>query len=160
MVVKLNKPLSTQSLTDASIAAVKIESNPYAGRKWVDIYITVGYLGDPKDPDSYIEQANPNTGDKALHIKIENGIHPFLGKSCVALGQCEKCGKWYKQINGICDCGASIHPYDGWDRLTKLNGAYEKFREALYEFLTQEVVCDPLDTTQVVKLLDAKLPEG
>lgn len=160
MVVKLNKPLSTHQLTDASIAAVKVESNPCAGRQWIDIYITVGYLQDPEDPDSYVEQVNPDTGDRATHVRIENGIHPLLSKSCVALGRCEKCGNWYKQTNGICVCGGNIRAYDGWDRLTKINDAYEKFQQSLYEFLCEEEVCDPVDLKRVVKLLDAKLTKG
>lgn len=117
------------------------------GQQWVELWVVLGYSPDGEDARQVV---NPNTGDAALHLKIEDGKHPLEHDQ--ALGKCDVCGQWHKAVAGGCeasDCHGVVRPYDGHARLVAMvAGEGLCFRDAmlsaLYRFLTSEEVPDPV----------------
>jgi hypothetical protein len=158
----LNKPWNSALIDRARIASIKIEENRYMGQRWVEFWIVFGRLDNPDDLNSFKQYINPNTGEIAKYIKLENGCHPLV--SGRALGKCDTCEKWKSYINGDCDtpnCSGIIEPYDGLTRLiTAITegelSIFEEIKNISYGFLINEEIPDPI-TGELIKLLDARL---
>jgi len=139
------------------IAALKIENNEAAGQHWIEFWCV--YV---KTIDGVRRQfMDPETGEKAKYIKLENAMHPLAPGT--GLGQCDTCGTWHQRAGGPCGAGDPACPgmvqyYDGLTRALSCltaDGAtiYEAVRDCCYAFLTSEEVPDPF-TWETVTLLD------
>lgn len=154
MSVILNSPHQSKTLDRVKIANIEVEYNPAQGRCWVIFWLVLGY----NDTEgNFVQHVHPETGSvEYRQLKIENGINPFDNS---ALGACDTCGKQHPRISGECDadgCAGTVKPYDGWNRLTQLNGIFEAIRATSYEFLLAESALGP--DGEPLRLLDA-VPE-
>ena len=157
LIIPLDTPLNTVELTHMRIVSFKPELNP--PNFWMEFWLVYGLLQIPGDFDSFREYAHPQTAEKARYVKVEDGNHPL--RPGTALGKCDICGKWYSTISGECtegECIGNIAPYDGYSRLVGVatpDGpacVCESMLGCLTNFLCAEIVPDPNDFTQMVKL--------
>jgi hypothetical protein len=155
--VKLTHPYQSVALDTVKVAAIKIEENQAHGTRWIEVWAVLGRM----DGDVFVQYADPFTGQLAWrYFKIEDGNHPLIAN--VGLGKCQTCAAWLRgQASGEhAGCGGTVHPYDGWGRLTAAIPAGASIREAIaravYAFLLSEVVPDP-DTWDPIKLIDGTL---
>lgn len=153
--IALSTPKQSRELTTVKVAAVKFENNHERGRRWVEMWLVLGYM----DGEAFVQQVHPDTGDEVFaYLKLEDGGHPL--DATKALRKCSdaSCGKW--GTAGICtECGEPTVAYDGCTRFLKLNvgGGGELFEELMAQadaFLVGERVPSLEDWGQEIKLVD------
>jgi len=159
MPVTLNHPFTSHLIDKARVAAIKIEENAPRNQRWIEAWVTCGYM----DGEQFVQMVQPYTGAEVmLYVKIENGMHPLATGRL--LSKCDVCGAWNSLGDGspcvVPGCPGIMRAYDGWTRvstaLTAGASVYEEIARVLYTFLLTERVPDP-DTWELVTLLDASM---
>lgn len=161
MSVKLKSPKQAVAIDRMRIAKYEIENNPFMGTRWIQLWLVLGRYSTPGDAKTFEQYIDPVTGEPAMGVKLETGMHPL--RDGTALGKCDACGKWHQKTTGPCDltktpsCAGTVKPYDGFQRLSET--FVQAMRTACYQFLTSEEVPDPDDFDKMVKLMDGTLEE-
>lgn len=161
MPVLLTDPLESVPLERIRVAAIKWENNPLKGQQWVEIWLTLVHLVG----EDLVQYVDPNTGDEAHYIKVEDGVHPLAPDT--ALGKCDTCAAWYARTTGECDeigCEGTVQPHPCYARLCAesidptADCVWQSLRKGVYNWLLSEDVPDP-DTWVVRKILDGSLED-
>jgi hypothetical protein len=156
---KLKYPKDSKKIDYIDVASFKAENNSFLGQYWVEFWLIKGN----KDSGNFVQYADPNTGEIAYYIKLEDGCHPLA--PVTALGKCDTCGVWWKKVSGPCEtpsCEGEVEPYDGYSRFKEMTTAnnkkiIEEFTEIVFEFLEEEEVPDPITWVNILLL---ELDEG
>lgn len=157
MIITLLNPISPPSIDAACVQAIKLENNRRRGQRWVEAWVTWGYLETPGDEDTFVEWMSHDTGEGLLYLKFENGQHPE--RSGLSLGQCDTCNAWHFKSRGPCEmdgCDGGVSPYRAFQNVWRADVTGRvgpKLFDFITEYLVTESLPDPDDITDIRPIL-------